>query len=452
MTRRRPRVSATTHSDARPTPGAGALGLLVVLGAASALWSVFLWGELVRARQGGTAFCPMGGDARCFELWDGAFASAVHALTGLPLAGWGVAWGLAAFALPLALLVRLADERPSAALVSATRLAGAAAAVAVFVLLGVSATARAFCASCFLYYVLVAGYAGVALVTWRPLGLPDPRRGAALAAAAMAVAWGALLYPGLATPRSAGDAGRQALPAASPASAGTGDASRDRALVELVGSLPPQLKQTLADALHLYRRSPVLPTGPARALRGSPSAPVRITEFTDILCGHCAELQATLRDLEGRLPPGSFSVDARQFPLDAACNPAVSRSGEPVRCAAARAQVCMEGDPSGAEYTKRLFERQEGLTLEAVVSLAEGLGARGRLEACMASAETQAKISADSELAMRHGLDGTPLVLVNGRKGVSFAPFLYAMILTGGSPDHPAFASLPPPNPSAHLH
>jgi hypothetical protein len=26
------------------------------------------------------------------------------------------------------------------------------------------------------------------------------------------------------------------------------------------------------------------------------------------------------------------------------------------------------------------------------------------------------------------------------------------MVLTGGRTDHPAFAALPPPNPSAHLH
>ena len=51
------------------------------------------------------------------------------------------------------------------------------------------------------------------------------------------------------------------------------------------------------------------------------------------------------------------------------------------------------------------------------------------------------------------GIDeGTPLVLVNGRRGAAFGPFLYAMVLTKGSPDHPAFAGLPPPNTRAHVH
>ena len=43
------------------------------------------------------------------------------------------------------------------------------------------------------------------------------------------------------------------------------------------------------------------------------------------------------------------------------------------------------------------------------------------------------------------------LVLVNGRKATSFPPFLYAMVLTGGHTDHPAFATLPAANPSAQL-
>jgi serine/threonine-protein kinase len=66
-----------------------------------------------------------------------------------------------------------------------------------------------------------------------------------------------------------------------------------------------------------------------------------------------------------------------------------------------------------------------------------------------ASAETNAKLQDDIQLALRYELDGTPLVLLNGRKAVAFAPFLYAMVLTGGALDDPAFASLPPANPNA---
>ena len=77
---------------------------------------------------------------------------------------------------------------------------------------------------------------------------------------------------------------------------------------------------------------------------------------------------------------------------------------------------------------------------------------RARLEACIASADTKAKLQADIELAVRYQLDGTPLVLLNGRRAVAFPPFLYAMVLTNGSADDPAFSSLPPPDPNAQIH
>jgi hypothetical protein len=40
-------------------------------------------------------------------------------------------------------------------------------------------------------------------------------------------------------------------------------------------------------------------------------------------------------------------------------------------------------------------------------------------------------------------------VLVNGRQSPSFGPLLFALVLTGGDPDHPSFATLPPPDPEA---
>ena len=48
--------------------------------------------------------------------------------------------------------------------------------------------------------------------------------------------------------------------------------------------------------------------------------------------------------------------------------------------------------------------------------------------------------------------DGTPIVAVNGRRGTSYGPFLYAMILTQGDGENPAFDVLPAGNPAAHLH
>ena len=436
-----------------PTPGS--LAGLTAVGVVAALWALFLWSELVLSRVGGTPFCALGGAADCSAIWSSGFATAVHRLSGLPVAGWGLAWGLAAAGLPLLALVRYAEGRPDASLVSAIRLTAAAGVATVVVMAAASAVERAFCLGCIVTYVLVGGYSGIALIGWPRAGLPQVVRGAIVAAGSTALAVLLLLYPGLRTPRATGEAGREAIAsaAASRAHAGTGDVARDQQVQELVASLSPELTQTLADSLGIYRSEPERAPIPARALKGPADAPVRITEFTDVRCDRCAELHETLAALRGSLPPGSFSVDSRQFPLDAECNPLLQGPPrDPVRCLAARARICLEGHAQATAFDAALFAEQKSLTPDRVLALAAPHLPRGGLEACMTSEATAARLRSDIELASRYEPDGTPIVVVNGRRGTSFGPFLYALVLTRGSADHPAFASLPPPNPRAHLH
>ena len=439
----------------RFAPSPASLAGLTALGALASLWALFLWAELVVSRVGGAPVCALGEPASCAAVWDSPFASSVHGITGVPVAGWGLAWGLVAFVLPLAALLRTAEARPTPALVSSIRLVAASGLVSVFVLVGVSAAAGAFCLGCALSYLLVAGYAGIALFGWPGAGLPEAGRGAAFAATATLVAFVLVLVPGRRTPTSSGEAGREAMAKAASgfaAGAGTGDAERDRRLEELVSMLEPRQKQTLADSLFIYRQSPDLDPPRARRLDGPADAPVRITEWTDVLCGHCGDLHRTLVTLRDHVPAGSFSVDARQFPLDGECNSLVERASAPVRCLAARARICLEGHEKEKEFAGTLFENQERLTPEKLYELASSFVPRAQLERCVASPETERKLREDVEAATGYHPDGTPIVAVNGRRGTSFAPFLLAMVLTEGADAHPAFAGLPPPNPQAHLH
>jgi protein-disulfide isomerase len=372
-------------------------------------------------------------------------------------------WALVAFTLPLLELVRQADRSASAGLVAGIRWTAAAGLGAALGLLTASLTAGAVCLGCFAVHSIAAGYAAIALYAWRRLPFSDGVRGAALAGGLALSAALLLLYPGQKTPSPATgtDTLARAIEAASIASppasaapvAGTGDATRDRQIQAFVASLKPEAKQGLSDSLATYRTAPLAPPARTRSVVGPPSAGVRITEFTDVRCPHCAELHETLKYLRQKAPADSFQVEPRQFPLDGSCNPAIRQRGDdPVRCLAARAQICMEGHPAALDYSGALFARYRTLTPEQVFSLATPYKPRAEMEACVAGPQTQARIEEDAREATRHDFDGTPLVLVNGRKGSSFAPFLYAMVLTGGKPDHPAFASLPPPKPHAHAH
>ena len=448
-------------ADGQQAPNAGALAALVAMGAFSALWALFLWALLALALSGEAPFCAADEAAGCAEAWNSALAAAIHRFTGLPLAGWGLIWGVAAFAFPLLGLLRLAQRKPSSDFIWAERwMAG----FGVTVVLGLVINAfaeRTRCWACSVIYLLVTAYAGVTLAYWQRMSRREALRGLALSVGGCGAVFVLLLYPGLQTLRSAREARGREMPADSGPSGqeisssklGTGDPGRDRQLEDLVASLTPQLKQSLSDSLYIYRNSPKLPLPAARRLIGFKQALVRITEFTDVLCIRCARLQATLESLRERFPPGSLSIEPRHFPLDTGCNPrSRARHGRSARCQAAAAQICLEGDEKAFEFSSALFENQPILNEEKVYALAALYRSRPDLERCIGSPETRAKLAEDLALAYRHHADGVPLVLVNGRRGTSFGPFLHAMILTRGVAFHPAFDTLPEPISTVELH
>jgi protein-disulfide isomerase len=443
-------MNQTSPSPASPS----SLAALTAIGFLSTLVSGFLWSELVVARAGGTPFCGLG-EGGCSALWDAAFASGLHRYTGLPVAGWGVAWGTVALALPLLALLRAAEQRDAPELLSAVRITAAAGLVSTFVLLGVAVAEHALCPGCLLTYALVAGYAGIALFGWRSLGLPALARACGLASAATLLAYLALLYPGRHTPQASdGKENLETAHAASTQAPEVAGVAQAPDLAGFVNSLPPEALQLLSDSLYLYRKAPASPLPPARSLWGPANAPVRITEFTDVVCTHCAYLATVLDSIGQSLPADSFSIEPRQFPLDGRCNTWLQRAapGEDVRCLAARARICFEGDPQAKAVSDAIFAAQKELTPERIREIVAAHGDKARIEACVASPDTEKKLQDDIALAKTYGLDGTPLVLVNGRKGTSFGPFLYAMILTKGDATNSAFASLPAPNRNTNMH
>lgn len=436
---------------------------LATLGTASALWAIFLWRELILARAGETPFCGFGESADCGSLWEAAFASWVHQATGLPVAGWGTVWGLVATLLPLAALSwgqrgGAGRSAPLAAVCSAIDLTAAGGVVGIVVLLAASAQEGLFCTSCALTYVLTLAYAGVAFFGLRQRPIERSPHGVTVATAATAAVFLALLFLGPTTPRSLDAEGRRALASLDdgPVQGTPADTELDPdvRLRKLLASLPPQGLQGLADSLHLWNSSAYFPPEEPRALAlGEPGATVRVSEFTDVLCGHCARLHETLDYVATLVSPESFSVDSRHFPLDGRCNRYLApRDDDDVRCVAARAQICVEPTGRVHDFAGALFEHQEGLTAQQVFELAEPFIDRAALDQCLTSEATESALAADVDYAWRYSPRGTPLVLLEGRQSTQFGPFIYAMILTRGRADHPAFANLPAPRPPQDHH
>lgn len=438
------RDSAATRSRMTPAERRR-LGALLALAALNAAWSLFQWGELVDARTGGEVFCGLGGGGACADVWDSPFASAVGRYTGLPVAAWGVVWSLVAFALPVWVWRERAAGRDGGLPWSGTLVTALGGVVGVLVLAAASLSTGRLCTNCAITYAVVLAYAGVVLVRPGSAGVAELRRGAGVAAAATLAGFLALLYPGLRTP-AADDTGLSEIgPEPSGGEVDPDAIARANARPERVLDLSPRYQQELSNALAYFEQFEPQPLRSPRSVYGDPHAPVRITEFTDVLCTHCANLYGRLERLRKLVPEGSLAIEPRQFPLDAACNPALEHRAEtPVRCLAARALICVEGRPGAFEYTGALFARNRDLGVEDVYRLAEPLVSRDELEACVDSKETQAKLADDIEWARELGITGTPLVLVNGRKAPASDVFLYAMVVTRGNPEHPVFEKLPP--------
>jgi serine/threonine-protein kinase len=435
--------SARPPSARAPTWALWGLAASAVL---TALWAVYQWLELLVALEGGPVTCQVSATLDCTAVWFAPAAKAIHRLSGVPVAGWGVVWGLAAGVVTLRLALDRKAGRGLEAGVFGVRVVAVAGAVSVIGFLGVSLAEGVVCPSCLATYAMVIVYAafsvaGLRARTPRSVWVP----GLTPAVLAVAAGWLLLLYPGIATPLR--PEGQVAPDVSSPARADGSSAAPEDALSALVAKLPPRGAQALAKAVASLRSPPKNEGIEPRRRAGPADAPVLVTDFSDLRCGHCKNLAEALRALRERLE-GRFAEDARYFPLSARCNPEVPEemvdpSG--ARCFAAKALLCLEDRPAYFELRHRLFEAQADLTVERVEELAEEVTAVGpdALAACVASPEVEQKLASDIEYAMRYDLKGTPLVLVNGREVPGHPTILYALILARGDPDHPAFAQLP---------
>jgi protein-disulfide isomerase/uncharacterized membrane protein len=432
---------------ANPPPPVPVLGALVLLGlglAQSAL-AIFQWSQLLTLRRGGTTVCGVSEHINCETVWNSPFSNAVHELVRMPVAGLGLVWGIVAVALSALYLAWRRSGHTVRPAVNGLRLTAAAGVVAIVIFGAASASAGALCPTCLATYAISLTFA---VVAWK--GLPGPLMpqagewGRALQwSGGFAVAsYVALLAFGAETPKATA-ANEKVAQMSSTAAPGS--------LEAYLGSLPPDEQQAVSNALAAYRQDTPLPAhSPARRLYGPATAPVKMVEWTDSRCPHCKSLVEVLALMKKRLPEGKLSLEARQFPLDSECNPvmppqATDRTG--TRCAAAKAQICLEDAPDYWELREKLFAAQRSLTSrEAVLDiLGSSSVPRAQLEACISKPETSQKLVQDIMYAKQHDLHGTPLVVVNGREAMAIPSFLYALIMADGDGNAAAFRVLPPP-------
>lgn len=423
-----------------PRPSTAALATLLGSSAALSGLAIYQWAELLVVRAGGTPACAVNETFNCAAVWNSAFASLVHATFGIPIAGLGLLWGLVALVLPLLAVWHQKQGKDTAPFLTAIKLWAAAGALACVAFIAASVQAKAVCLTCLGTYALTTAYVVGAFALLPRPAFPDSATlvpGGAWALVIAAPLFLVLLYPGGNTPKAVTKVDVKVDAKATP----------DQAK-QWLASLPEQekLQAAYARAVYLQAQPRDVSAFPVRTRLGPANAPVRIVEFTDILCGHCRMFESLLAQLVA-MDPSRVSVEPRYFPLDSECNPDLQHSTKDgVRCLGAKVQLCLEQHPRFTEIRHELFENQAALSKRLILQVAAkaGLG-EDALMACVNSPETAKRLADDIAYAKLYGIEGTPLVLVNGKEAPAAPAFLAALVMANGDANAPLFDVLPPP-------
>jgi serine/threonine-protein kinase len=396
--------------------------------------AVYQWLELLSVRAGHKPTCAVNETVDCTAVWNSPFASRLHELLGIPVAGMGVVWGLAA----LGLLALLTARPSNVAAITAVRGWALVGALSCVVFAVASFGAGALCLTCMGTYVLVLAFCAVALkASTVPLLPPGPpsRSAAGWMLAFGAAAYLLALYPGSKTSNFDGGGLSKS-------------SGKDSNPIEVFKTLTDEERKMLDEVRSDYRQTPAFDTSmfKARVRKGPVDAKMKVIDFTDILCSHCRALVTTMAQIEKLAPPGQLTVEARYYPLDGECNAQVSRTvGDGLRCLGAKALICLEGTPEYWSVREKLFEAQTELDKERIMRIVTSTGmSRGAMEACVGSSETKAKLDEDIKYATLFNIQGTPLVLINGKPTPPYGPFLLGMALAQGNVDSPVFSGKVP--------
>ncbi len=402
--------------------------------------SVYQWLELLAVRAGQVPSCSINETVNCAKVWNSAFAHHIHEYVGIPVAGLGVLWGTVALVAGLVLLLRVRRALEASDWVGTVKLWAGAGLVACVAFVIASIQAHAVCLTCLGTYGLVMVYVAAALVMLPGPTLPPLKQLVPSAGWAMVLTvpfYFALLYPGSKTPQGT-DAVVEKLDAQ----------QKPEDYVALLEALPEPARLSASWARNKWKNAPHHDASafPVHVRRGPADAKVQLVEFSDVLCPHCAQFEELAAELERMAPAGGLSFEPRYYPLDSECNPDIKGTpGDGVRCLGAKLQICAEKTEKFFAVRREIFRNQSRLDAETLMGIGVRSGLeRSSLENCLKSPETAARLQEDLAYARLFQIEGTPLVILNGKSAPPAPAFLLGMVLWGDA-DAPWFARLPPP-------
>lgn len=409
---------------------------------------LYQWVELYELRTTGKIpGCAVNTTLDCAVVWNSPLSVTVHQLTGIPFPGWGLIWSIATIGLAVPFLIG-AKTTTVTTRAAALRIVTGSGAFISLVLAGYSLAIGTLCLTCLAFYLSTAV---AAFLTFRFISVGNLNWTAGLFHSTGWVVITVLLmiYPGRQIPQPMES--QAALPQTPKPGAANPPSNQGDEVTRFVMGMSPQAQQSLSDTLNVYRLAQAIPreADPARVTSGKPREGVHIVEWIDIKCPHCRSLHAALQEIKRVTRPESWFLESRNFPLDGNCNPGITQKQEDdVRCIAASVLICLSGTPEEQAIRQKLFDAQDGLTTAKVWEIAASdPSKKASLNACVNDINTSSQLRADLEYANTHGIEGTPLVVINGKKAPAWPPLLLALILANGDSQHPGFSTLPPAKP-----
>ncbi len=162
----------------------------------------------------------------------------------------------------------------------------------------------------------------------------------------------------------------------------------------------------------------IIPITSADHILGSPNAPVKIVEFSDLECPACQYFHPIMRriiDEYGK--DGKVAWVYRHFPLDQ-IHPKARKEAEASECVAK-----LGGEEKFWKFVHRIFEITKGNnTLEesllAKTAVEVGVD-RNSFDTCLASGIFKNKIQSHLDDGVKAGVKGTPYVFIITKDGIT---------------------------------
>lgn len=169
------------------------------------------------------------------------------------------------------------------------------------------------------------------------------------------------------------------------------------------------------DQLHIDRAAQTVKPAQVVAanapVRGSPDAPVAITEYADFQCPFCANARNSI-DQVLREYPGRVKLTFKSFPLDFHADSRLAH------------QAALAADRQGKfwEMHDLIFARQRTMKRDDLFAMAKSLGLdMDRFAKDLESDEVRAQIQAEQTEGKQRGVRGTPTFFIDGDEMVGAA-------------------------------